>query len=227
LSHGGWHRSPAIVNNTQEVLASLMRRNRDHARRDNMPELGFRLPTTVQGAPSAKVRADRHRPAARGCRLPGRGRRVESRRDGAGDSGSDLGAHRWSSNVSHRHHHGLGWAVGRAPSSKPPMTTRNQAAPRRGFAVGPLGGADESEFVGRRHRAHLASLFKHQGCELSEIVGMPTESLLRQAYERSRSASQDMISGGCERARCGRLSVVRRPRHPDTAARHQTVIGNT
>ena len=72
----------SIGNNTQEVLASLYEAKSGITRAEKYAKLGFR--SQVQGAPTLESGRSHRSPRDA---FPRRGRRVESRRDGAGDPG--------------------------------------------------------------------------------------------------------------------------------------------
>ena len=148
----------SIGNNTQEVLASLHEAKSGITRADKYAELGFR--SQVQGAPTLDP-AGVDRPPRDA--LPRRRRRLESRRDGAGDPGFRPRAHGRFQRP-HRHHHGLRRTLGAHHRGG------RRHHPHQGAEAGrTVRGAEGDVVHGVGNARHLV---QDQGRELFDLVGL-------------------------------------------------------
>ena len=164
----------SIGNNTQEVLANLREAKSGISRADKYAELGFRC--QVHGAPSLDP-SEVGRPPRDA--FPRRRRRLESRRDGAGDPRCRPRGERHLERA-HRHHHGLGRPVD--PHDRRGRRHHAQQGAQARRAVRRA----ESDVVHRfRDARHLV---QDQGRELFDLVGLRDLQPLHRQCRRKRSS---------------------------------------
>ena len=177
----------SIGNNTQEVLASLHEAKSGITRADKYAELGFR--SQVQGAPTLdpaeRDRSPRHA-------FPRRRRRVESRRDGAGDPRFRSRAESEISNMR------TGIIMGSGgPSARTIVEAADITRTKGPKRVGPFA---VPKAMSSTASATLATWFKIKGVNYSISSACATSNhCIGNAYETIQIGKQDvMFAGGCE-----------------------------
>ena len=188
----------SIGNNTQEVLASLHEAKSGITRADKYAELGFRC--QVQGAPTLDPADVIDR---RAMRFLGEG--AAWNHVAMEQAIRDSGVEEKNFQRTHRHHHGLGRAVRRAPSWRPPTPPASKGPKRVGpFAV--------PKAMSSTASATLATWFKIKGVNYSISSACATSNhCIGNAYETDpvRQAGHD-LRRRLRRARLVAVGPVRR-----------------